>query len=172
MSIEKLKSLGMVQNPFMFKVNLAIPESVSNLTFLVRSTKIPYSFEREGRVIRVAGNEEFVIPTQFILTSHEWEVTFLFMEADDTNFKALNAWAFLTDNVPMEAVKALATIELLNLNEEITYTFYIQGIFPKKIEFNEDLSYDEASGMFTYTTILSFDNIYFERDGITIRSLT
>ena len=72
----------------------------------------------------------------------------------------------------MEFSKIAATIQLLNLNEDITHTFYMEGIFPKRIEFNEDLSYEEASGFYTYTMIFSFDNIYKEKEGIIIRNLT
>jgi hypothetical protein len=175
MSIQKLKSLGMPQNPFMFKIDLGIPRDVGkifSLPYLVRSTKIPYTFERECRVIRVAGNQEFVIPTQFILAGHDWELIFLFLEENDESFNALNQWCYATDNIQMEFSKALATIQLLNLNEEVTHTFYMEGIFPKRIEFNEDLSYDEVSGFYTYTMLFSFDNIYKEKEGIIIRNLT
>jgi hypothetical protein len=174
MSLQKLKSLGMPQNPFMFRIGFDVPKTDRSfsLPYLVRSTKIPYTFEREGKLIRVAGNQEFVIPTLFILVGHEWEVTFLFLEKDDDSFNALNRWCFSTDNLNMEFVKASAKIDLLNLAEDTTHTFYMDGIFPKRIEFNEDLSYDEVSGFYTYTMIFSFDNIYLEKEGIIIRSLT
>ena len=73
-------------------------------------------------------------------------------------------------NMNMENIKAQGSIELLNLAEETNYTFYILGLFPKKLEFDQELSYDETSGWYTYSLMLSFDDIYFEKDGIQMRS--
>jgi hypothetical protein len=177
LNIKRLKSLGQIQSPFMFKVNMAsIPtgktgENSSNFSYLIRSTMVPYSFERENRLIRLAGDKEFIIPSQYVYTGHEWNITFLFLENKDKNFKILDEWFFLIDRIPISIAKAYATIELLALDQKTNYTFYLDGILLKKLDVDTELNYEESSGFFTYSTTLTFDDIYFEKEGKTFRNI-
>ncbi|MGA2435187.1 MAG: hypothetical protein ABSG25_07865 [Bryobacteraceae bacterium] len=157
-----LKNIGMMQNVFMFDVNIpSLPYlGTSNLRFLVRTASIPAK-TRNNTTIRYQG-QQYVLPGAI-----SYDPTFtcevLMNETHDV-YDILNRWfdlvtQYATGNL-INTVKTTIQLKLLSVNKNITTKrFELIGAYPTVKPELTNLAMETTEGFITTSMNFSFDDL-------------
>ena len=165
--ISRLKSIGMLQNPYMWSVSIpTIPfVGANNVEFLVRTTKVPGK-TIGADIVRFLGRQ-YSLPAAIQNADQSiWSFT-LVMDETHTVLDQLVTWFFSIPKnsfkTQVASIKTDAYITLMGLDKDnVTKRFKLLGIFPTKIPDLESLNQTTATGHIELGFTFSFDDVDFD----------
>lgn len=161
--VQNLKSVGMMQNNYMFHVNIPMIPFIgaNNLEFLVRSTTIP-GVDLMKDNIRFL-DEQYNLPAARVISDPTWTVTVL-MDETHTLLDQIVKWYYaIPENSfgpNVQSIKTDAYIKLLGLDKDnVNKRVKLLGLFILDIPDIAGLSQTGTKGHVSLNLKFAFDDV-------------
>lgn len=168
--IGKLKNIGMMQNTYMFHINIpTIPFiGANNLEFYVRSSKIP-GRKRDFDTIRFLGEQYNLPGGRTWNDGSEWTVNVLIDENHSVLDQLIKWFDAIRENavgLNVQSIKTTAYCKLLGLDKENTSKrFKINGIFILNIP-PQEFDQTNTSGHINVGIRFAYDDVDWDQNNV------
>ena len=157
MSIEELeKTLNGGTRSSKYRLNFTLPNGVGGdvrtLQILAKSTTLPgkdrgqIEIKKLGKTRRIKGDD---------VTTSTWNCTFQLSSKPQEIIKTMHEWYDLEDE---SAYKVTMTADLLDLQNEVTFTYKLEGVFVLNLP-TIAVSSEDTDTLLEYDVTFSVDNI-------------
>ena len=169
MSLLRLRSIGMMQKTFMWKISIPnIPDfGANNFEFLARSITIPGKTKSKDQIRYL--NDFFNQPSG---TTFEGEATIsILLDETHTVYDNILKWYDYTDQesnvVDVEKAKTDINISLLALDKvTVNKRFQYLGCFPLNKPEISGLDQDSSDGFIAFDVTFAVDDVNFDPDNL------
>jgi len=169
MSLFRLRSIGMMQKTFMWKISIPnIPnKGANNIEFLARSITIPGKTKSKDQIRYL--NDFFNQPSG---TSFDGEATIsILLDETHTSYDDVINWYdytdFISNKLGVESAKTDVNISLLGLDKTtVNKRFQYLGCFPLVKPEISGLTQDDTEGFITFDLNLAVDDVNFDANNL------